>query len=72
MIHTNNIENFWSHLKRGINGIYHWVSKEHLQQYVSEFTLRYNTRQEKTYQRFDLILCNVIGRLTYKQLIGHE
>ena len=44
MAHTNGIENFWSHLKRGIDGIYHWVSKEHLQSYVDEFTLRMNTR----------------------------
>jgi len=71
MIHTYNIENFWSHLKRGFIGIYHWISKEHLQQYVNEFAYRYNTRDDATYKRFDLILSNVIGRLTYKQLISH-
>ena len=38
MAHTNGIENFWSHLKRGIDGIYHWVSKGHLQSYVDEFS----------------------------------
>jgi transposase-like protein len=72
MVHTNNIECFWSHFKRGVDGIYHWVSKKHLQSYVDEFTLRYNTRKEETCERFDLILCNVIGRLTYKQLINNE
>jgi len=72
MAHTNNMECFWSHLKRGIDGIYHWVSKEHLQGYIEEYTLRFNTRNNSTCERFDLILSNMIGRLTYKQLIGNE
>jgi len=69
MAHTNGIENFWSHLKRGIDGIYHWVSKEHLQSYVDEFTLRFNTRKLATQGRFDLILSAVANkRLTYNDL----
>jgi transposase-like protein len=70
MAHTNGIENFWSHLKRGIDGIYHWVSKAHLQSYVDEFTLRFNTREYNTQSRFDLVLAAVAGkRLTYQNLI---
>lgn len=70
MAHTNGIENFWSHLKRGIDGIYHWVSKDHLQSYVDEFTLRFNTRQLNTQGRFDLILSAISAkRLTYESLI---
>jgi len=70
MAHTNGIENFWSHLKRGIDGIYHWCSKEHLQSYVDEFTLRFNTRDYNTQGRFDLILSAIANkRLTYKDLI---
>jgi transposase-like protein len=70
MAHTNGIENFWSHLKRGIDGIYHWVSKEHLQSYVNEFTLRFNTRSFDTQGRFDLILSEVANKkLTYNDLI---
>lgn len=70
MAHTNGIENFWSHLKRGIDGIYHWVSKEHLQSYVDEFTLRFNTRSLNTQSRFDLILSAISNkRLTYQNLI---
>ncbi len=69
MAHTNGIENFWSHMKRGIDGIYHWVSKDHLQSYVTEFTLRFNTRNFTTSDRFDMILSNVTDkRLTYNQL----
>lgn len=68
--HTNGIENFWSQLKRGVYGIYHQVSPEHLQAYVDEFTLRFNTRTYTTANRFDLILSNVAGkRLTYANLI---
>lgn len=67
--HTNGIENFWSHLKRGIDGIYHWVSVDHLQSYVDEFALRYNTRKFTTSSRFDYILTNMTCRLTYKELV---
>ncbi len=70
MAHTNGIENFWSHLKRGIDGIYHWVSKPHLQSYIDEFTLRFNTRDFNTQGRFDLILSGIAGKkLTYDKLI---
>ncbi|CAJ0630963.1 2809_t:CDS:2 [Entrophospora sp. SA101] len=44
--HTNSVENFWSHLKRGIYGTYHWTSRKHLHSYIDEFTLRYNTRNK--------------------------
>jgi transposase-like protein len=68
IFHTNGIENFWSHLKRGVDGIYHWVSREHLQAYVNEFALRYNTRKFTTSSRFDYILTNMTCRLTYNDL----
>jgi transposase-like protein len=70
MAHTNSIECFWSHLKRGVDGIYHWVSVKHIQSYVDEFALRYNTRTTCTCDRFNIILCNMVGRLTYNQLIN--
>jgi len=43
-IHTQNAENVWSHLKRGLFGVYRHVSKKHLQAYVDEFAFRYNNR----------------------------
>jgi len=63
------IENFNSHLKRGIRGTYHWVSKKHLSGYVDEFIFRRNTRKYGEQERFDLVLSSVMGKqLTYQQL----
>jgi hypothetical protein len=45
-IHTNNVEGFWSQLKRSINGTYHHVSAEHLQEYVNEYAFRYSHRND--------------------------
>jgi transposase-like protein len=44
--HTNTIEGFWSLTKRGIGGVYHSVSKKHLQDYLSEYAWRYNRRND--------------------------
>ena len=68
---TNRIENPWSHFKRMIYGIYHWVSRKHTQRYADEFTLRFNTRKYSEQERFDLLLSSAVGkRLTYQQLIS--
>jgi transposase-like protein len=67
-VHTNTIEGFWSLLKRGIFGIYHFASKKHLQKYVDEFVFKYNTRGDKDCTRFNLLLANSTNRLTYNQL----
>lgn len=69
-VHTNTIEGFWSLLKRGIVGIYHFTSKKHLQMYVDEFAFRYNTRNDSTQMRFNEFLGNLENRLTYKELIA--
>ena len=68
-VYTNTIEGFWSLLKRGIIGIYHFTSKQHLQRYVDEFVFRYNTRKQNECARFNLLLQNTEHRLTYKALI---
>jgi len=68
-IYTNTIEGFWSLLKRGIIGIYHFTTRKHLQKYVDEFVFRYNTRDNLTKDRFNRLLSNLENRLTYKELI---
>lgn len=71
-VHTNTIEGFWSLLKRGIIGIYHHVSSEHLHRYCNEFQYRYNTRQLTETDRFALTLAQCAGRLTYQDLISQK
>ena len=72
-IHTNNIENFWSLLKRTIKGTYVSVSPAHLQKYVEEQVFRYNERKGTDQQRFVSMIDLISGkRLTYSQLIGYE
>jgi transposase-like protein len=69
-IHVNTIEGFWSLLKRGIVGIYHHVSADHLHRYCNEFNYRYNTRKVRDTQRFEKMLTHLNGRLMYKNLIA--
>ena len=72
LAYTNTMEGFWSILKRGIVGIYHYVSRKHLQQYVDEFVFRYNTRNMiSETARFDYLLSSVSNKyLSYKKLIA--
>jgi transposase len=46
-VHTNTIEGFWATTKRGIGGVYHSVSTEHLQSYLDEYAFRYNHRDAR-------------------------
>lgn len=65
--HTNTAENFFSLLKRGIYGVYHNVSREHLHRYLSEFDFRYNARYVSDAERARMALRGVEGkRLMYR------
>jgi transposase-like protein len=61
-ITTNAIEGYFATLKRGINGVYHHVGKQHLHRYLSEFDFRYNSRKEKDGDRTLLALSGVNGK----------
>ncbi len=68
--HTNSVEGFWAILKRGIYGIYHYASRQHLHAYCNEFAYRHNSRKITDIERFDRVLTHTEGRLTYKKLTG--
>lgn len=70
-VHTNNIENFWSLLKRGLAGTYVNVEPFHLFRYVEEQVFRFNNRKASDGSRFEKVLSMLSGkRLTFKALIG--
>lgn len=67
-IHSNTVEGFFSIVKRGLNGIYHSVSKEHLHRYMSEFEFRYNHRELEDGDRTIAAIKGAEGkRLRYKE-----
>jgi transposase-like protein len=75
-VHTQGIENFWSLLKRGLNGTYVAVEPFHLSRYVDEQVFRFNNRATKDNplndaDRFVLAVSQIAGkRLTYAELTG--
>lgn len=71
-VHTNGLENFWSLLKRGINGTYVSVEPFHLFRYLDEQAFRYNNRKDMNDSaRFSAVLSQVAGkRLTYAEVTG--
>ncbi len=76
-VHTNGLENFWSLLKRGINGTYISVEPFHLFRYVDEQAFRFNNRKTaegetiSDAERFNVAVSQIVGRrLTYAELTG--
>jgi transposase-like protein len=70
-IHSNTVEGFFSIVKRGLHGIYHAVSKEHLHRYLAEFEFRYNYRALEDGERTIQAIRGADGkRLTYKQAVA--
>ena len=70
--HTNGIESFWALFKRGYHGVYHQMSKKHLQRYVNEFTFRFNRKANEMQSVFSEVVNNIAStdKLTYKELIA--
>lgn len=69
--HTNTVEGFFGLLKRGVNGTFHHISKEHLHRYLSEFDFRYNRRKINDQQRTVQAIAGFEGkRLTYRDSLA--
>ncbi len=70
-VHTNNIEGYFSQLKRSLSGTFHHVSDKHLDRYLAEFDYRYNTRKDEDGNRMiQAIKKSNEKRLSYNDLIG--
>ncbi|MDQ2839747.1 MAG: IS1595 family transposase [Acidobacteriota bacterium] len=76
-VHTNGLENFWSLVKRGLNGTYVSVEPFHLFRYLDEQAFRYNNRRDEggekvtDFDRFRMAMSQIVGkRLTWNQLTG--
>ncbi|HUK59812.1 MAG TPA: IS1595 family transposase [Stellaceae bacterium] len=69
-VYTNTVEGFFAIVKRGLTGVYHSVSDEHLDRYLAEFSFRYSNRSAlgvEDVQRAEIALAGAVGkRLTYE------
>jgi transposase-like protein len=64
-ISTNACENFFSQLKRSIDGTHHHVSREHLGRYLAEFDFRHTTRELSDSARMEVLM----GRVGERRLV---
>jgi transposase-like protein len=70
--HTNTVEGFFSIFKRGMYGVYQYVSSYHLHRYTTEFDFRYNYREKLGFNDSDRAKAALNGisgkRLTYRRI----
>jgi len=68
-VYTNTVEGFFAIVKRGLTGVYHSVSDEHLDRYLAEYAFRYSNRSAlgvEDVERAQIALASARGkRLTY-------
>jgi transposase-like protein len=74
--YTNTVEGYFAIFKRGIYGVFHHVSEQHLKRYLCEFDFRYNERSAlgvEDVERRTKAVKGVVGkRLTYKKPLGGQ
>ena len=70
---TNRIEGAVGHFKRAVVGVYHQLSDQHLERYLTMFAWRWNRREMIEGERVNALLASVVGhQLRYKTLIGKD
>jgi transposase-like protein len=70
-VHTNTMENFWSLVKRQLQGTYISVEPFHLLRCLDEQSFRYNERKLTDAERFAIVCTQVTRRrLTWDRLTG--
>jgi transposase-like protein len=71
--HTNNIENYWSLVKRALKGTYIHVEPFHLDRYLDEQGFRYDNRKDNDSGRFVKAASMIFGKsLPYAELTGRN
>jgi len=64
---TNLAENYFSQLKRSLDGTHHHVSREHLHRYLAEFDYRHSTHEMSDTARVNHLMGRIGNRrLTYR------
>ncbi|HPO41415.1 MAG TPA: IS1595 family transposase [Bacteroidales bacterium] len=75
-VYTNTAESYFSLLKRGVIGIFHFISRKHMERYCAEFNFRWDHRQALGYndsQRRDAAVLGISGkRLQFADLLRGE
>jgi transposase-like protein len=71
VVTSNQAENFFSQLKRSLDGTHHHVSAKHLHRYLGEFDFRHSTRGVSDTARMEAMVRRMEGvRLTYRPLVA--
>ena len=67
---TNTAESYFALLKRGVQGTFHHISKQHISRYCDEFCFRWNHRTVNDGERAEAAIMGADGkRLTYKKAV---
>jgi transposase-like protein len=67
-VSSNKAENFFSQLRRSLDGTHHLVSKAHLGKYLGEFAFRSSTRDLSDQERMERLADQTGVRVSYKRI----
>jgi transposase-like protein len=67
-VSSNKAENFFSQLKRSLDGTHRSISKAHLGKYLGEFAFRSSTRDLSDQERMELLMGQTEVRVSYKRI----